>query len=1061
MDRDRWKAVNEIFHAALELPPSERQRFVATATQGDLELQSDLERLLLADDRAGSYLEIPLFDQPLDLDSEPYRPPLNSGDILNRRFRIVDHVGEGGMGHVFEAEDMELYVPVAMKVIRPEIASDSRALEFFRREVRTARTITHPNVCRTYDLDRGSVAGDTTELFFITMEFLRGESLAYRRRRLGALRPEQAYSIASQIGSALDAAHKAGIIHRDIKPANIMLVPNPNAPEEAPRAVITDFGLARRDTLHTAHTRSSFGYGQPAGTLAYMAPEQLEADRPLTPAADIYAFGLVLYEMVTGQQAFASANFLSGIAQRVSGPPPSPRSVVPHLSKTWDAAIQHCLALDPGERPESAGAVIDLLSGKRHFLALNSAWPFHFGPNGAEKGRRQFGPFGMSFGVVVLVLALLFGGMRVYQTERDSAVDPGALVLLTPLKNETGERPLEDLDELLQASLGQSARINLVDLNRVNDLLERMNRPPDKALDAVAAREVAMRAGAVRVIFAILTRSGQSYRLNIEIEQPDSTPTSYRNKWKHSVTWTASAPASQSPTISPDLLSNVRKASDWIRNTIGESAHDLARLDVPPEDVTTSNWNALEDFGQAKLLLRQNRLEDAAVLLKHAVETDPQFALAFASLGDLLRSLHRDVEAFQAYDKALELGLQDRLTRREEDRIRGMRAVDAADLELAVDAFHDLAVNYPNDPSAWTYPTVPLRLLNRNDEAIANLRRAISIDADGAYAPYALAQELMIRRQLDEVPIWIDYLKKHNHPDSAGEDEAIFLFLDHRYEQAANIFRSRESASSSPTMRSYSFQNLAALYADTGHDAQAIQALDTGAADDAAHHAIEEQASKLLGRAYVECTSGSFDGCLRDESTGFALNPSPEHAFTADTILGLAFSAAPKSFRTRIHRELERVEGSLRPTQFGTLSQLLKLRTRGELELAEGHPAAALHTFEALAAKDAPAGDREYLARALVAVAATEKESSASIDLVRQAKQAYAAIALHPAIVLCDAMNFPPGFYRNQLSSYIALAEATHDTSPTHTHALGELKSLLNKSADHTVTKTELTPHNQ
>jgi tetratricopeptide (TPR) repeat protein len=508
-------------------------------------------------------------------------------------------------------------------------------------------------------------------------------------------------------------------------------------------------------------------------------------------------------------------------------------------------------------------------------------------------------------------------------------------------------------------------------------------------------------------------------------------------------------------------LSNVRKASDWIRNTVGESAHDLARLDVPPEDVTTSNWNALEDFAQARLLLRQNRLEDAAVLLKHAVTTDPKFALAFASLGDVLRSLHRDLEAFQAYDKALELGLEDRLTRREEDRIRGMRAVDAADLELAVDAFHDLAVNYPNDPSAWTYPTVPLRLLNRNDEAIADLRRAIQIDPDGAYAPYALAQELMIRGQLDEVPTWIDYLKRRNHPDSAGEDEAILLFLDHGYDRAVDIFRSRESASSSPTMRSYSFQNLAALYADTGHDAQAIQALDAGIADDAAHHSIEEQASKLLGRAYVECTSGNFDGCLRDESAGFALNPSPEHAFTADTVLGLAFSAAPASLRTRIRRELEHVEGSLPPTQFGTISQLLKLRTRGELELAEGHPAAALHTFEALAAKDAPAGDREYLARALVAVAATEKESPASMDLVRQAEQAYAAIALHPALVLCDAMNFPPGFYRNQLSSYVALSEATHDASPTRTHAWAELRSLLSQSAEHTVAKTELTHQNR
>ena len=1051
MDRDRWKAINEIFHAALELPPSERSTFLKTATQGDPELQSDIERLLLADDHAGSYLEIPLLSLQSGQKSELHNPVLNSGDILNRLFRIVAHVGEGGMGQVFEAEDLELHVPVALKVIRPEIAMDSRSLEFFRREVRTARTITHPNVCRTYDLDHGSVENGRTDLFFITMEFLRGESLASRLNRLGKFRPEQAFSIACQIASALDAAHTAGIIHGDIKPANIMLVPDTNAPEGAPRAVITDFGLARRDRLHMAHTRFSFGYGPQAGTLAYMAPEQLEPDRPLSSAADTYAFGLVLYEMVTGQQAFDSANLLTGIAQRVSGSPPSARSVVSDLSKTWDMAINNCLARDPAERPASAGAVVDYLSGKRGSLHTNLKWRF-FGPSVKASNARRFVRLAMPLGVMVTAVALLFGGMRLYLTERESAVAPGGLVLLTPLKNETGEHPLDNLDELLKASLSQSARINLIDANRVNNILEQMSQSPDKADDPSTAREVAMRAGAVRVIFASLLRNGQVYRLDIEIEQPDSSPSNYRDKWTHSVRWTEPSSISQSPTISPNLLSSVRKASDWIRDTVGESAHDLARLDVPPQDVTTSNWRALEDFTHARLLLRENRLDDAAVLLKHSVGSDPQFALGFASLGDVLRGLHRDVEAFQAYDKALELGLHDRLTRREEDRIRGMRAVDTADLELAVDAFHDLAVNYPNDPSAWTYPTVPLRLLDRDDEAIANLKRAISLDPDGAYAPYALAQELMIKGRLDEVPAWIDYLKKHNHADSAAEDQAILLFLDHQYDQAADLFRSRESASASPTMRSYSFQNLATVYADTGRDQEAIQVLNAGIADDMAHHAIEEEASKLLGRAYVECTLGTFELCLRDENAGYTLDPSPEHAFTANAILGLASSAASARFRARIRHELEGVEESLPPTQLGTISQLLKLRTRGELELADGRPKAALHTFQALAAKDAPAGDREYLARAFVAVAATEKESPAAMGLVRQAEKAYAAIALHPALVQCDAMNFPPGFYRNQLSSYLSLAEVTHDSSSPSIRAQVELKHLLSKSSNQTRT---------
>jgi hypothetical protein len=204
---------------------------------------------------------------------------------------------------------------------------------------------------------------------------------------------------------------------------------------------------------------------------------------------------------------------------------------------------------------------------------------------------------------------------------------------------------------------------------------------------------------------------------------------------------------------------------------------------------------------------------------------------------------------------------------------------------------------------------------------------------------------------------WIDYLKKHNHTDSAGEDERVLLFLDHGM--------IRQQISSVPGNWPPAVRQCAATafriwlpLCRYWRNALAIQALDDGIADDV-HHSIEEQTLKLLGRAYVECTAGDFGGCLRDESAGFALNRSPEHAFIADTILGLARSAAPASFRTRIHRELEHVAGFVPTTRFGTLSHLLKLRTQGELELAESHLAAALHTFEALAAKDVPAVDRE------------------------------------------------------------------------------------------------------
>jgi serine/threonine protein kinase len=366
MDQDRWKTVNHIFHAALEVSSSERQAFVRSASNGDPELHAEVEVLLRADQEAGSYLESPLLAEDLFSNSNP---PLNPGDILSGRFRILRAVGEGGMGHVFEAYDSELAVPVALKIIRPEIASNPEALTRFRQEVRLARRITHPNVCRTFDIERETRVVDPLsnaqrEVVFLTMEFLEGETLDSRIKRTGSLPLDEALHVARQITDALTAAHAIGIVHRDMKPANIMLVPAESFGIQAFRAVITDFGLARLDTVLPQGNHSPLSHsGRPIGTLAYMAPEQLEGNA-ISAATDIYSFGLILFEMVTGVRAFPSGNFLSGIAKRLNGPAPSPSTLVPDIGTSWCHAIEGCLRLNPAKRFQSAIDVIAVLEGR-------------------------------------------------------------------------------------------------------------------------------------------------------------------------------------------------------------------------------------------------------------------------------------------------------------------------------------------------------------------------------------------------------------------------------------------------------------------------------------------------------------------------------------------------------------------------------------------------------------------------------------------------------------------------------------------------------------------------
>ena len=315
MDQHRWKAVNHIFHAALEVSPSERGRFVTNASCGDEAIEKEVMVLLDADKDAGSYIDTPIIGpNAFHAAITSWFPGLGSGDVLCGRFQILREVGEGGMGHVFAAFDTELRVQVALKIIRPEFAADPEALARFRQEVRLARTITHRNVCRTFDLERESrpvdgQRGSCREIVFLTMEFLEGETLAARIKREGSVPLNEAIQIAHQVAAALDAAHSLGIVHRDIKPGNIVL----SSAEDGRgfRAVVTDFGLARATGVLSGGTSSFSNVRNPIGTLAYMAPEQLEG-RAVSSATDVYAFGLVLFEMVTGRRAFPSDMLLGG-----------------------------------------------------------------------------------------------------------------------------------------------------------------------------------------------------------------------------------------------------------------------------------------------------------------------------------------------------------------------------------------------------------------------------------------------------------------------------------------------------------------------------------------------------------------------------------------------------------------------------------------------------------------------------------------------------------------------------------------------------------------------------
>jgi hypothetical protein len=264
------------------------------------------------------------------------------GQIVAERYRIVALAGRGGMGEVYRAEDLKLSQIVAIKFLPESLSKDPGALARFHSEVRIARQVSHPNVCRMFDI------GDADGITFLTMEYVDGEDLSSLVRRIGRLSPDKAVEIARQTCAGLAAAHERGVIHRDLKPANLML-------DSAGKIRITDFGLAGiAASIQGAEVR--------AGTPAYMAPEQL-AGKEVTIKSDLYSLGLVLYEILTGKRAFEATTLPELMRLREESAPTSPSSLVRDLDPLLERVILRCLEKDPALRPASALQIAAALPG--------------------------------------------------------------------------------------------------------------------------------------------------------------------------------------------------------------------------------------------------------------------------------------------------------------------------------------------------------------------------------------------------------------------------------------------------------------------------------------------------------------------------------------------------------------------------------------------------------------------------------------------------------------------------------------------------------------------------
>lgn len=434
---EEWRQISEVFATAMEMPSSERLPFAEQALGKDARLLAEVNRLL-------EVAEGTLFDLvpkvPEGEATEGGLGPrqlrrladlamhsavgLRPGEMLGERFRIVRLLGRGGMGEVYEAEDLQLQQTIAIKTIRPELSSDAAVLNRFKRELQLARRVSHPNVCRVYDFAIQERSSTKQPVVFLSMEYLPGCTLAQQVEAGQPMEFAQAKPILMQVLSALQAAHAVGVVHRDIKPTNIMLLPQP---EGGFHVSVTDFGLA-----HSADQgHSSLSLLGPAGTPAYIAPEQLRNQRA-TPASDLYSLGAVMYQLATGRQAWQGDSPLQTAIQRLTSPVVPPREVYAGVHPEWERLILQLLQTVPGDRPASAASVLEQLAEIEGEVAAGR--PGQGAASGIaaavrverEEPAAPWFSWKRALGLAALLLALTACGLMIWRSQKEE-LPPAAL----------------------------------------------------------------------------------------------------------------------------------------------------------------------------------------------------------------------------------------------------------------------------------------------------------------------------------------------------------------------------------------------------------------------------------------------------------------------------------------------------------------------------------------------------------------------------------------------------------------------------------------------------------